>query len=306
MIILENSKPSFYEEILSSAAIQPSPGCQHDLQDPHNTGPHVTHYRGQKRINLQSALAAQPRVEAPLAMTFGELARAYLVSNYDGADMQLRKWVELFENTCAWDVSPQEITRAGLALIENGYSPSTVNRNISQIGSVYRWAKKRLLTPAGFISPTLSQHRYEEPVRRVNLSDKEVQRLIDGSAGEKDRRFQVLIRLLVETGARFSEVAERVWSDFDFEACSIEVIHTKTGRPRMLFFSQDTLKLILRVWPTRPNKGMPFESEKAQGKVKNYKKPWEKLTNSIGRRDIRIHDLRHYRAKLLLASGVTV
>ena len=266
----------------------------------------VSNHNGQKRINLRAALETQQHKTSAVEMTFGELARAYLAVHYNGADMQLRKWIELLESRSAWEVTADELARAGIAMIDNRYSPSTVNRNLSQIGSVYRWAKRRLLTPVGFISPTISQHRYEEPIRRVELSDAEVKKLIDGAASVKDRRFQVLIRLLVETGARKSEVDERKWKDFDLEACSIEVLNTKTGKPRMLFFSPKTAELMRRVWVSRVAEAMLFESTRAPGAVVNFKKQWTKLTGAIGRNDLRLHDLRHYRAKLLIESGSTV
>jgi integrase len=235
----------------------------------------VTRVNGQKRINLRAALDAQPHENSSVQMTFEELARAYLSVHFQGANMQLRKWIELFGQISAWEVSSEQIARAGIAMIDNGYSQSTVNRNLSQIGSVYRWAKRRLLTPVGFVSPTLSQHRYEEPIRRVTLSDEEAQRLIDGAAAEKDRRFQVLIRLAIETGARYSEFAERYWADVDLDACTIEVIDTKTGKPRLLFFSQETATLMRRVWPNRPANKLLFESDRSPGAVKVFTKPWE-------------------------------
>lgn len=71
-------------------------------------------------------------------------------------------------------------------MIEHGYAPATVNRNISQIGSLYKWAARRRIVPVGFRSPTLGM------VRTI-----------------KDRRFAVLIRLLVDTGARRGEVTDR-------------------------------------------------------------------------------------------------
>ena len=266
----------------------------------------VSNHNGQKRINLRAALETQQHKTSAVEMTFGELARAYLAVHYNGADMQLRKWIDLLESRSAWEVSAEELARAGIAMIDNGYSPSTVNRNLSQIGSVYRWAKRRLLTPVGFVSPTISQHRYEEAIRRVELSDSEVQKLIDGAASVKDRRFQVLIQLLVETGARKCEVDERKWKDIDLDACSIEVLNTKTGKPRMLFFSAQTAQLMKRVWPEKLSEKMLFESTRASGAVVNFKKQWNKLTSAIGRADLRLHDLRHYRAKLLIESGSTV
>ncbi len=266
----------------------------------------VSHSRGQKRIDLRAALEASTPVQVNHHLTFGELARAYLATHYDGADMQMRKWIDLFGERSAWTITPDELSRAGLAMLENGYSPSTVNRNLSQIGSIYRWAKRKMLTPVGFISPTLSQHRYPEPIRRVSLSEAEVKRLLDGAVAFKDRRFAVLIRILIETGARRGEVCERRWSDIDLDACSIEVLETKTGNPRMLFFSHETAALMRRVWPNPKPEQLLFESKRAPGAIVTFKKNWDKLTQSIGRADLRLHDLRHYRAKLLIESGATV
>ena len=266
----------------------------------------VSRSRGQKRIDLRAALEAAPCPQTIHELTFSELARAYLATHYNGADMQMRKWIDLLGDRSAWTIAPAELARAGIAMLENGYSPSTVNRNLSQIGSIYRWGKKRMLTPVGFISPTLSQHRYPEPIRRVTLSELEVTRLLDGAAAFKDRRFAVLIRLLIETGARRGEVSERRWSDIDLDACSIEVLETKTDKPRMLFMSQETATLIRRVWSNRKPDDLPFGSFRAPGAIVDFKKNWNKLRVAIGRPDLRLHDLRHHRAKLLLQSGATL
>ena len=120
----------------------------------------VSFQNGQKRINLRAALETQQYKTSSVEMTFGELARAYLAVHYNGADMQLRKWIDLLDSRSAWEVGVEELALAGIAMIDNGYAPGTVNRNFSQLGSVYRWAKQQRLTPVGFISPTLSQHRY--------------------------------------------------------------------------------------------------------------------------------------------------
>jgi integrase len=265
----------------------------------------ITRSRGQFRIDLRAAVNALPHTEPASNLTFGELARAYLASHYDDSDMQLRKWIDLLGTKCAWSVTPDELTRAGHAMIANAYSPSTVNRNLSQVGSVYRFAKKNLLAPAGFISPTLSLYRYEEPIRRVTLSDDEARRFIDAAGAVKDRRFMALIRLLIETGARRSEVEERNWSEIDLDKCAITVIDTKTSRPRQLFFSPETAELMKRVWPVRNPQSLLFEGRVA-GKITEFRKSWDKVRTAVGRQDVRVNDLRHHRAKLLVASGSTI
>jgi integrase len=74
----------------------------------------------------------------------------------------------------------------------------------------------------------------------------------------------------------------------------------------MLFFSARTAQLMQRVWPDQSAEKMLFESTRAPGAVVNFKKQWNKLTSAIDRADLRLHDLRHYRAKLLIESGSTV
>mgnify|MGYP006291177131 FL=1 len=55
----------------------------------------VSRCRGQKRIDLRAALEASPTPQENHNLTFGELARAYLATHYNGADMQMRKWLDL-------------------------------------------------------------------------------------------------------------------------------------------------------------------------------------------------------------------
>lgn len=80
----------------------------------------VSNHNGQKRINLRAALETQQHKTSAVEMTFGELARAYLAVHYNGADMQLRKWIELLESRSAWEVTADELARAGIAIIDNG------------------------------------------------------------------------------------------------------------------------------------------------------------------------------------------
>jgi integrase len=269
----------------------------------------VTVKNGVRRIDLRAAVA-QRDVKASQAssITFGELCRAYLAAHYSGADMQLRKWLDLLADRNAWEITTAELADALQAMIENGYAPATVNRNASQLGSVYKWAQKaRRIAPAGFISPTKALPRFIEAIRRVELSDDEVSRLIASSAAVRDRRFTALVRLLVETGARRGEVLNRRWRDIDLNKKTITCDTTKTGAPRILRFSDETAALMARVWTgSRAPDDMLFGSARAPGKPIDFKKHWASLTASIGRTDLRLHDLRHYRAKKMIASGASL
>ena len=76
-------------------------------------GSPVSHLNGQKRINLRLALETQHYKTSSVQMTFGELARAYLAVHYNGADMQLRKWIDLLDSHDAWEVGVEELVTEG-------------------------------------------------------------------------------------------------------------------------------------------------------------------------------------------------
>lgn len=258
------------------------------------------------KLDLRQAMAlVSENVAADL--TFDELVKAYCAVQFDGADLRLRKWIDCFGNDAAWSLSTRQLSLAAEAMMQSGqYQASTVNRDTSTIGTVFKWAIRRHLAPTGFVSPTIGLTRYDEGIRRVHVADAEIAALLAGAKAFKDRRFGVLIRLLVETGGRRGEILQRRWADVDLEARSLIAETTKTGQPRVLFFSEATAELMRRVWPKQPDAELLFESRRVTGQVIDYRRQWAELTAAIGRPDLHLHDLRHHRAAELLKAGTTV
>lgn len=257
------------------------------------------------KIDLRQAMAHVSE-HAAADLNFGELVKAYCAVQFDGADIRLRKWVAAFGDRPAWQLSTREISLAAEAMLQSGlYKTSTINRDTSTIGTLYKWAIRRHLAPVGFLSPTLGLMRYTEAIRRVELTDAEVTALLDGAKAFKDRRFAVYVRLSIETGSRRGEIRERRWSDVDLEARQITVMDTKTGRPRVLFFSKETAELMRRVYPARNPTELLFEGLR-RNRPTDFRRAWHQLTEAIGRPDLHLHDLRHHRAAELLKSGTTL
>jgi len=257
------------------------------------------------KVNLRQAMA---RVEQKIAVeiTFDELVKAYCAVQFDGADLRLRKWVDCFGSESAWAITTQQLALAAEAMLQSGlYKTSSINRDTSTIGTVYRWAIRRHLAPLGFVSPTVALMRFDEDIRRVEIKEVEIKRLLAGAMAYRDRRFAVYVRLVLETGARRGEVRDRLWADVDLDQRAITVLDTKTDRPRMLFFSEESAELMRRVWPKRNETELLFEGRR-KGHPINYRRAWEDLTKAIGRPDLHLHDLRHHRAAELLKSGTTI
>lgn len=257
-----------------------------------------------KLIDLAAAVAATES-QAAQALTLGELVQAWSMTVLDGSDTRLRKWVAAFGSRSAWDISSEQLDTAAQALREHGYSASAVNRDLSALGSAYRWAKSRRLAPRGFRSPTLDVARAAEPVRRVELSAEQIDQLRSRARAFQDRRFGVFVELLVDTGARKSEILERRWRDVDLERGEIHCADTKSGVPRILHFRPETAALIQRVYLKRPPDALCFEG-RVPGQAVSFRKAWVTTVTDVGLPELHMHDIRHAVAAKLLRSGVTL
>jgi integrase len=255
-------------------------------------------------FNLAAALetvADQPAVD----LTLAELVRAYAAARCDGSETRLRKWVAAFGTISAWQLTSDRLQIAAQAMREHGYTPAAVNRDLSALGSAYRWARERRFAPRGFRSPTLDVPRYEEAIRRVEVSRDQVERLRTIALAFPDRRFGVFVSLLIDTGARKSELLDRYGREFNLDRCEVLAPTTKTDKPRVLFYTSATADLMRRVMPNLAPDRLVFEG-RVPGQPISFRKAWAAATKEAGLPDLHIHDVRHVAAASLLRAGVTL
>lgn len=250
----------------------------------------------------REAVAVAPTVRD---YTLAELVDAYSKARCDGSGSRLRKWLDKYGSVSAWDITSEQLQESARILRECGYAPAAVNRDLSALGSAYKWALRLRWAPGGFRSPTLGVPREDEPIRRVDVSPEQIERLRAISLIYPDRRFGVFVSLLIDTGARKSELLERYGRDFDLDRCEVLAPTTKTDRPRVLFFTPETAKLIARVIPNMPDERLVFEG-RMRGQPISYRKAWALVTREAGLPDLHMHDVRHYAAASLLRAGVTL
>jgi integrase len=257
-----------------------------------------------KTIDLASAIQAQV-THVPTELTLSELVRAYSACHADAIDLRLRKWLAAFGEANAWSVSSEQLETAAQAMVAHGYSCATANRDLSSLGTVYRWAKAKRMSPRGFRSPTLGVSRFEETIRRVHVEPEQLQALLARALAWPDRRFGVFVSLLMDTGARKSELLERQWSDIDLERREVLAPVTKNGTPRVLFFKSESADLIKRVYPRRDANALLFQGSVPRQPV-TFRRAWVTVTREVGLPDLHMHDIRHAAAASLLRSGVTL
>lgn len=255
------------------------------------------------RPSLKDAFFLRQVSYEPQSLNFSELVSAYDAAKCESVGQRLKKWCEVFGEISAWEVSSDQLTEMMRAMVEDcGYAVASANRDLSAIGSVYRWAIERRICQRGFRSPTLGVRRFDEPVRRVYATDNELDRLRQLSLAFKDRRFGVFVHLILDTGARKSEILNRRWSDVDLDKREIILDTSKNGKPRRLYFSEWTLKLLLRVYPVRGEDELLFEG-RVPNKPINYRASWKNLKSEVGREEIHLHDTRHFCSARMITRG---
>lgn len=262
--------------------------------------------RNPRKKSIDLALAVSAAVDQPgTQLTLKELVNAYAVAVCDHNDLRLKKWIDAFGHQSAWAITVEQLETAVQAMVEHGYAPATANRDLSGLGTVYKWARSRRLSPRGFKSPTLGVKRFDEPIRRVHVVKEQLDKLKIGALGFQDRRFAVFVALLIDTGARKSELLERRWRDVNLDAREILAPVTKNGTPRVLFFSEETAQLMGKIYPKRSPDALLFEGRVPDEPI-SYRRAWSVLTQSVGVGELHMHDVRHAAAANLLRAGVTL
>jgi integrase len=162
------------------------------------------------------------------------------------------------------------------------------NRTLTRLKTFMGWCIANDLLTA---DPTIGVRAVakEKPRDRV-LSDAEIARL--WAACDKLHRapyYGALIRLLLLTAARRSEVAGMCWSELNNNVWTIPGSRSKNGREHIIHLSD----LAMEVLATVPRQeGRDYLFSIGQHPVSDFVRPKAKLDAAIGATDWTIHDLR--------------
>src|SRR5215472_13340695 len=187
------------------------------------------------------------------------------------------------------------------------HTPGAANRCLALLSKMMNLAERWGERPDGS-NPCRHVEKYRENKRDRFLSKDELARL--GAACqrcEQDEKigpsFLALVRLLIFTGARLSEMQKAQWDWVDFKSGLIRLPDSKTGAKTIMLPAPalDVLARLARV------DGNPYiiTGEGSRYLVSVWK-PWAVLCASAGLKDVRLHDLRHSFASVGAAGGMSL
>lgn len=180
-------------------------------------------------------------------------------------------------------------------------APAGANRTLDVLRQIFNYA-----IACGYLTanPTRSVKRNPRATLTRFLSRTEIDRLhavLSSHRGRESGRQQVeIIRLLLLTGCRKSELIHLRWSDIDGHV--LHLTDSKTG-PRLIFLNSQARAILSR----QPRADSPYvfpaldDSEKSRS---NDLSLWRKVRRKAGIEDVRLHDLRHTFASHAVLQGV--
>jgi integrase len=274
--------------------------------------------RKQARIQLGRVAKgedpAAEKLKARGAISFTEFAERYLVEHAETKKkassirmdrINLRRHVLPALGRKRLDtISRADVLRLHHSMRE---TPGAANRCLALVSKMMNLAERWGERPDGS-NPCRHVEKYREKKRSMFLSASDLGKLgatclqCEGN-GDVPASFIALVRLLIFTGARLSEIQKARWEWVDLKSGMLHLPDSKTGAKVVMLPApaQDVLARLPRT------NGNPFIiAGESNGYLVNVWKQWAKMRRLAELEDVRLHDLRHSFASVGVASGMSL
>lgn len=200
-----------------------------------------------------------------------------------------------------------DVTRRDIEpmLIEMKATPYRANRVRALTSKMFRLAEQWDWVS---VNPTKGIPKYQEEPRERWLSHEEIARLASVLDRHPNQRGAAIIRLLLLTGARKSEVMGATWDQFDLDrgVWTKPAHFTKQRRLHRVPLSDAAVDLLKKLREQTPHLEQFLFPGHVDGKpIQCIKKFWSEVRAAAGLSDVRIHDLRHTFGSHLASEGYT-
>ena len=217
--------------------------------------------------------------------------------------------------------APEKVGKRAVSHIRGG--KGTATRTVGLLGGIFSFAVRHQLRAD---NPVTGVERFKDGRSERFLSAKELGKLGEAIAAEEaaggSRLGLAVIRLLITTGARKSEIEGLRWDEVDFDRSALRLRDSKTGAkviaigaPALAVLADlDTVAKAALADAAKEAKaaGQPVPKASpwvfpagrgSEGHWIGTPKLWAKVKGAAGLADVRLHDLRHTYASLAVGAA---
>ena len=203
------------------------------------------------------------------------------------------------------EISREDIIKMHRSRLAEGAKPGSANRLLIMMRYIFNLAL-RWETPNIKSNPTKGVPLYEENNKKERyLSSDEAKRLYEAVCASPNQMLRFIVPLLILTGARKRELLDAKWADFDLDRRTWRISMTKTGKARHVPLNDGALQ-ILGLIAREPGCEWLVPNPKTSKPFVSIFAAWNTARTLAGLSDVRIHDLRHSFASLLINQGRTL
>jgi integrase len=266
--------------------------------------------RGLRRLVDQGIDPLEERIERREAPTVADLWAEYEKVHFPKLSLRSQKdqrgmWASYIlpelSSVAVRDLSSRQTDRLHAIISEK--TPTRANRVLEVLRKAlnlsirWGWIEKN---PADGFS------RNAEHSREKYLTKDEYDRVFEALDRMPNLKAANAIRLLILTGARRGEVLGLEWQDLDMElGIWNRPPHKSKDRKRKRIPISNKAMVLLRAMREIAEGGYLFSTSNGSH-LPDINRPWRWLKDEIGMNDLRVHDLRHSFASILVSSGETL
>lgn len=204
----------------------------------------------------------------------------------------------------------EDITQRDIVALNSKHRAHQVqaNRIMAVLSAFFAWTERHGLRPTQS-NPTVGIPRHKEEKRKRYLSGDEIVRLGEAlrdleQAGDETPFVIAMIKLLIFTGARRSEIMQCKWDWVDIEKGQLSLPDSKTGA-KEINLSAPALTVLSSLARIDGNPFVICGTKPGQHLV-NIAAPWQRICKRAGLVDLRLHDLRHTYASIGVSGGASL
>lgn len=197
--------------------------------------------------------------------------------------------------------------------IKKRYKPGTINKHIFLVNQLLNVARHWGVIEHNNFQNRIIKRLPTGDYKQRFLSEDEVRRMLDACERDQHPFLFLFAKLLILTGARSSEARLAKWRDFDIQQRIWTVPVSKNGRSRRIVLSTAAIAVLTSIRAQADRLYLPskqadycFINPKSKRPYDSFHCAWDRTRIRAELPEVRIHDLRHTYASLLINRGASI
>lgn len=197
--------------------------------------------------------------------------------------------------------------------IRTGLKPSTINKHIAFVNRLIRLAEKwSLIDSKSYFALRIDKLKTGDYTQRFLQKD-EVESLIAAARRDTHPFILEVTKILLLTGCRVGELRQARWRDLDDKARIWRVPVAKGGRSRRIYLNAAAMNTFREIFLKANHLGLKTKPDnfivanpKTGDCYDSFYASWYRVLDDAGLSGVRLHDLRHTYASVLINNGATI